>query len=137
MAEVESQESKQGSKESNHSPGELLAQAREDKGLSRVQISELLGLTTAVIRDIELNRFERFPSGIYARGYVRNYCKLVEADEIEILAAYDHYGETHEVPEEAPFGSALPASPTAKPRWPIFAAVAVVVIGIGALLLLT
>ena len=91
----------------NLSPGEMLAQARDEKGLSRLRVSELLGLTQGAIRDIELGRFDKFPSGIYTRGYIRNYSKLVGADEVQILAAYDRYGETHETPEEAPFGHSI------------------------------
>lgn len=100
------------------SPGEILAQAREEKGLSRLRTSELLGLTQGAVRDIELCRFDKFPSGIYTRGYIRNYSKLVGADEMQVLAAYDRYGETHEIPEEAPFGHSTtePAEPPGKKR---------------------
>lgn len=86
-------------------PGELLAQARETKGLTRVEVSELLGLTVSVIRDIELSRFERFPNGVYARGYLKNYSKLVEADQSEVMSAYNRHGELHAIPDDSPFGS--------------------------------
>ena len=102
MLDVEQQH---GTGFSEQPPGELLAKAREAKGMSRIEVSELLGLTVAVIRDIELSRFERFPSGIYTRGYVKNYCKLVHANESEVMTAYDRHGENYGVPEESPFGA--------------------------------
>ena len=105
MDEVEVQESQLEDSEAGQSPGEILARAREAKELSRVQVSEELGLTAAVIRDIELSRFEKFPSGIYVRGYIRNYCKLVGLEEEKILAVYDRFAENNPVPDESPFGS--------------------------------
>ena len=85
-------------------PGELLAQARESNDMSRIQLAELLGLTAAAIRDLELNRFDTFPSGIYVRGYLRNYSKAVGLDEQSLMDAYDAYAESHDVPQESPFG---------------------------------
>ena len=105
MSDVEHIESSDQNLSVEQSPGELLAQAREAKGLSRIEVSETLGLTVSVIRDIELSRFERFPTGVYTRGYVKNFCKLVDADLAEVMAAYDRHGEEHTVPEEAPFGT--------------------------------
>lgn len=87
-------------------PGEILAQAREREGLSRLQASEKLGLTETAIRDIELSRFEKFPSGIYVRGYIRNYSRLVGIDAEQVLRSYDQYGKTHDTPDESPFGHA-------------------------------
>lgn len=87
-----------------HSPGEMLAQSREAQTLSRLQVSEKLGLTETAIRDIELCRFDKFPSGIYVRGYIRNYCRLLGMNADEVLASYDEYGKTHDTPEESPFG---------------------------------
>lgn len=118
-------------------PGDLLTQAREAQGLSRVRVSELLGLTQSAIRDIELNRFERFPSGIYVRGYMRNYSKLVGADEKTIMEAYDLYGETNEIPEESPFGSALPnaGESSGKKKGMILVAIVVLTLAIAAAVL--
>lgn len=131
MTNSGSEEDKE-TQELSQSPGEILAQAREGIGLSRIQVSELLGLTQGMIRDIELCRFEKFPSGIYARGYIRNYCKLVKADEAQVLAAYDRYGETNEIPEEQPFGNAQINIPkTGKMRVKTFILIGVVLFGLA------
>lgn len=126
MVEADSADEESEISGSSPSPGEILAQAREEKGLSRIRVSELLGLTQSVIRDIELCRFDKFPSGIYVRGYIRNYSKLVEADLEEVLAAYDLYGETHETPEEAPFGGSIQNTPKNTYRNKLIAAVIIV-----------
>lgn len=128
MEEPQSNQEETTAKDAGLSPGEMLAQAREAQGLSRVRVSEILGLTQNTIRDIELCRFDKFPSGIYTRGYLRNYCKLVELDAEQVLAAYDKYGETHETPEESPFGSGDPASVELKSRGKLFVGIAVGVV---------
>ena len=118
----------------DQSPGEMLAQAREEKGLTRIGVSELLGLTQSMVRDIELCRFEQFPTGVYTRGYIRNYCKLVEANEAQVLSAYDRYGETNEIPEAQPFGSAIVNIPKerSKQKTVFLTLLGIVIIGIVA-----
>lgn len=128
LEESEGSENENGASE-GLSPGQILTQAREEAGLTRLRVSELLGLTQGAIRDIELGRFDKFPSGIYTRGYIRNYSKLVGADEEQVLVAYDRYGETHEVPEESPFGhSAAETSDSSAKKQTIFLVVGILII---------
>lgn len=73
------------------SPGEVLSTAREAAGLSQARMATELGLTESSVRDMEENRFEKFAAGIYVRGYLRNYCKVLGLDEVELMGIYDQY----------------------------------------------
>lgn len=69
-------------------PGAMLVAAREARGISIAQIARDLGLTESAVRDLEANRYEKFPAGIYVWGYLKNYCKLLEMDETAVLDGY-------------------------------------------------
>lgn len=73
------------------SPGELLSSAREAAGLTQARMATELGLTEGSVRDIEENRFEKFAAGIYVRGYLRNYGKVLGLDDVELMDIYDQY----------------------------------------------
>lgn len=66
--------------------GERLRQAREKAGLSHADITERLHLSGAIIDDIEQGRVERLP-GIYRRGYIANYARLLGLDPESLLGA--------------------------------------------------
>lgn len=73
------------------SPGEILSSTREAAGMSRARMATELGLTETSVREIEENHFEKFAAGIYVRGYLRNYCKVLAIDESELMDIYDRY----------------------------------------------
>ncbi|MCF1427687.1 MAG: DUF4115 domain-containing protein [Shewanella sp.] len=66
--------------------GPLLKAAREAKGLTIDDIAERLRLRSSLVRDIEADKFDDISSATYARGYVRNYAKIVDANEYEVIA---------------------------------------------------
>ena len=69
-------------------PGQILAQARIDLGLSQENIAEQLKLHLSLIVNIENDIFEDNISETYNRGYLRSYAKIVQASEEDILASY-------------------------------------------------
>lgn len=74
-------------------PGPCLCEVREQLGLNRAKVGQQLGLTEAAVKDLEKNRFERFPSSVYVRGYLKNYAKTLGESESEIIAIYDQFCE--------------------------------------------
>jgi cytoskeleton protein RodZ len=72
-------------------PGEVLSRARQAASLSRSRVAKELGLMESAVREIEENHFEKFAAGIYVRGYLRNYCKLLALDEQQLLDSFDQY----------------------------------------------
>ena len=82
------------------SAGEQLKHLREQKNLSINDISARLHLDTRIIEAIESDNFEAMPAATYARGYLRSYAKILDADAEAILAAYNN--EAPEPPEIIP-----------------------------------
>ncbi|RUO37437.1 hypothetical protein CWE13_05620 [Aliidiomarina shirensis] len=71
-------------------PGELLRLGRENMGLSVGQVADRLRLRQQQIQELEDDVFTAHVSGTYIRGYLRSYAKLVQVNETEIIAAYEH-----------------------------------------------
>lgn len=77
--------------------GAILKAAREKKGLSVESVAQQLHLRPQIVKDIEADKFDNIPSHTYARGYVRNYAKFIEADSAAIKACLDQ-----QIPEYVP-----------------------------------
>ena len=69
--------------------GALLLSQRERLGLSEVAVAESLKLTVSRLRSIESDAYTSLPSETYIRGYLRNYARLLNLDELVVLQAYD------------------------------------------------
>ena len=70
-------------------PGQLLAAAREARGISQIEMADRLHWLPSYVGALEENRFEVLRAAAFARGYLRAYGKLVGVDEGELMAAYD------------------------------------------------
>lgn len=70
-------------------PGVLLVRAREKQGISEQHMCQHLGLTRRVLRALETDDYERLPSPVFVRGYVRNYCQVVKLRPGPLLAAFE------------------------------------------------
>jgi cytoskeleton protein RodZ len=66
--------------------GAELAQARQALGLSVADVAQQLKYSTRQIEALEEDRFEKLPSGMFARGMLRAYAKLVRLDAEPLLA---------------------------------------------------
>lgn len=65
--------------------GAALRRRREARGLGQRDVAERLHLPGMVVNDIETGQIGKL-SGIYRRGYIRNYATLLELDPDELLA---------------------------------------------------
>lgn len=120
---------------SSASPGAFLAEKREAAGLSRARIATELGLTETVVREIEDNEFDKFPAGIYVRGYLRNYSKILGFEEQELMDIYDQYCHEQGLLQPARRSERTPMDP--EDRQKIFISVIIgllVVVGAGILI---
>ncbi len=63
-----------------HTIGSLLQTARKEKGLSKENVSKTLNLRITLIDEIEADDFSNTASTTYAKGYIKNYARLVSAD---------------------------------------------------------
>ena len=80
MAEIEAK--------TNTGPGSKLTKARRAAGLSREEVAEKLHLSVTMIRQIENDQYDEQIPDAFARGYLRNYAKLLEIEPQEIIARY-------------------------------------------------
>ena len=69
--------------------GLLFRTAREDAGMTQDQVAEALHLDVAVVSAIEDGRFADLPMRPYARGYVRNYARVLGLDADDLAQRFD------------------------------------------------
>jgi cytoskeleton protein RodZ len=82
-------QSGQGAASSCEDPGAELRGERERRKYGLGKVARELGLTESALRELEQNAYDKFPAGIYVRGYLRNYCRLLGLDENRILSGYE------------------------------------------------
>jgi cytoskeleton protein RodZ len=75
--------------DSNRFPGERFVIAREAKHLSQTAVADELHLPPRYIGWMEEGAFEKLPSLVFARGYIRAYAKYLNIDSNELIAAFD------------------------------------------------
>ncbi|WP_263078841.1 DUF4115 domain-containing protein [Endozoicomonas sp. Mp262] len=65
---------------------DCLARVREEKGLSIEDVARKLKITESYVAALEKGDFKQFPAIAFARGYIKNYARLLGLDA-EVLAA--------------------------------------------------
>lgn len=82
--------------------GESLQQARKGRGLRLEDIAAKTRINIVYLRALEADQFEKFPSEVIARGFVRSYATLIGLDEKEILNRFDQSAQSfYQQQEEA------------------------------------
>jgi cytoskeleton protein RodZ len=74
---------------SNRFPGERFVIAREAKQLSQTTVADELHLPHRYIGWMEEGAFEKLPSLVFARGYIRAYAKYLNIDGNELIVIFD------------------------------------------------
>ena len=70
-------------------PGQMLAQAREEMGLSQQDVADRLNFRTTLVKEIEQEIFDKSLPATFNRGYLRNYAKLVNISVEDVLTSYE------------------------------------------------
>jgi cytoskeleton protein RodZ len=70
-------------------PGESLLVARESQGYSQQAIADELHLPVRYIQWIEESAYEKLPSLVFARGYIRAFAKIVGIDGTALIEMFD------------------------------------------------
>jgi transcriptional regulator with XRE-family HTH domain len=60
--------------------GPNLRRLRIQRGITLQQIAEETKVSVALWEGLERNNFDRWPTGIFARAYIREYAKLIGVD---------------------------------------------------------
>lgn len=71
------------------SSGELLANARQKKGMKVEMVAERLKLSVSTIQALELGSMQGLPPRSFVQGYVRAYAKLVDLDVNVVLSLWE------------------------------------------------
>ena len=80
--------------------GELLKQAREKKGLSHEQVSEMTRLRVHILKALEGEVWEELPPPVFVRGFIRSYARILDLDEKVALEGYeDHAAVADTMPQ--------------------------------------
>jgi cytoskeleton protein RodZ len=66
-------------------PGRRLRSAREARGLEIERVAQMLHLKPAALSAIEADDYSALPGPVFARGYIRNYARLLDLDEEPLL----------------------------------------------------
>lgn len=70
-------------------PGRMLQEAREALKLSQQDVAQRLNFRLTLVKDIEDERFDKSLPDTFNRGYLRNFAKLVNVCEKDIIASYE------------------------------------------------
>ena len=71
------------------SPGQMLSDAREKKGLTQEQIAKKLNFRLLLVKNIEQDKLDQSLPATFNRGYLCNYAKLVGIESVDVLASFD------------------------------------------------
>lgn len=91
--------------------GRSLQRAREARGLSLGDAAQALKLSPRQVEALEAEQFERLPGTAFARGFLRNYARLLRLDPEPLIAEFDalHGGDTVELRQLSNARGALPS----------------------------
>lgn len=92
--------------------GDMLRTTREGLGLTLVDVAQALKLTQRQVEALESERFEALPGAAFARGFLRNYARLLGLDPepmIEALAQTSGVGAPAELAPISNAQGTLPA----------------------------
>ncbi len=70
-------------------PGQILAEARATMGLTQQDVADKLNFRITLVANIEREVFDTKLPETFNRGYLRNYAKLVNVSQDDILASYE------------------------------------------------
>jgi hypothetical protein len=68
--------------------GEKLRKQREQRGIELDAISNTTKISTRMLRALEEEHFDQLPGGVFNKGFVRAYARLVGLDEEEAITDY-------------------------------------------------
>ena len=83
------------------SPGARLKAERERQGFEQEELATKLHITRHYLRAIEEDAYDRLPGVVFARGYVRHYCLLLEMPTEPLMTMFEALVETARKDKEA------------------------------------
>ena len=69
--------------------GDQLKKAREEAGLTREKVSQLLSFPVRYLEWLEAGELEELPADVYSRGFLRKYAKILAIDSEALVVEYE------------------------------------------------
>ncbi len=95
--------------------GELLREAREEKGITLEQISNDTKIPVRLLQDLEQGNFSRFAGKVYLKGALRNYGEYIGLDAQELFSLYNRVVEQNDLSNQEVVNSGGKGSKKKKP----------------------
>ena len=73
------------------SPGTLLREAREERGLTLDDVAAMTRVPKPMLKHLERDRFEEYEADVFARGHLRNYAQELRLDVDDVIQAYERH----------------------------------------------
>jgi transcriptional regulator with XRE-family HTH domain len=99
--------------------GEILKNAREQRGLTPSAVAESTHLKVQVVEDLEREDFKRIAAPIYGRGFVKLYAEFMQLDPEPLIRDFMELFAGDQVPAVRMRRSEAPAEPTQPERSPV------------------
>lgn len=68
--------------------GQYLQKRREEKKMPLRHVAQVTRIILPYLQALERDEFHRLPGECFARGFLRNYARVIEVDPDEVMAAY-------------------------------------------------
>lgn len=69
--------------------GEKLKKAREEAGLTRQKVAQLLNIQIRYLQSLEEEEIEKLPSDVYTKGLLRKYARFLNLEPDELITEYE------------------------------------------------
>ncbi|RLA45669.1 MAG: hypothetical protein DRR06_06760 [Gammaproteobacteria bacterium] len=79
-------------------PGIQMHKARMDQTISIEDAASAMGLTVRSLQALEADDYDKLPSEVYIRGYIRRYCSLLNIEPATILEEFEANIESEKDP---------------------------------------
>ncbi len=89
--------------------GDLLSEARREKGLSLDEIARETNISRSYLEAFEKNDFSVFPAETYIIGFLKTYAEVLDLDAHVLIQVYKHQSQLdHDIPLEELVGKHTP-----------------------------
>ncbi len=69
--------------------GEKLIKLREEAGLTKQKVAQLLSIQTRYLERLEGGEIEKLPVGVYTKGFLRKYAGILSVRPEELINEYE------------------------------------------------
>jgi cytoskeletal protein RodZ len=103
------------------SPGTLLKEARESRGLTLVEVAAMTRIPRTLLLHLEQDRFDEMKADVFVRGHLRNYARELGLDSEILVRGYERSAGLANAVESREFrrASVVPERPAknSKTHW--------------------